>query len=142
MYGRMIAGSWAVAVVVFFSSGWVLGEPPVSNKDFMRQKLSSSQKLLEAIAVENYDAIAKHSQELSLLSLATNWQVFQTPAYVQHSSEFRRAADAIHDAAEKKNIDATALAYMDMTMKCVNCHKYVRGIRAASAPALEPPLRK
>ena len=27
--------------------------------------------------------------------------------------------------------DATVLAYMDVTMKCVNCHKYVRSIRMA-----------
>ena len=28
-----------------------------------------------------------------------------------------------------------ALAYVDVTMKCVNCHKYVRQVRMARAPA-------
>ena len=48
---------------------------------------------------------------------------------MEHSVEFRRTADAITAAAKKKNLDGAALAYVDMTMKCVNCHKYVRGVR-------------
>lgn len=102
-------------------------------KVFMRGKLDHSQKLLESLVMEDFDGLAKQSQQLSLLSLAASWQVIQTPEYAQQSLEFRRAADAIHNAAEKKNIDGAALAYVEMTMKCVNCHKYVRGVRMAKA---------
>lgn len=35
----------------------------------------------------------------------------------------------MRDAAKKKNIDGAALAYMETTMKCVSCHKYVRAVR-------------
>lgn len=98
---------------------------------FMRAKLGHSQKLLEALAVEDFDTIAKSAQEISLISQAELWQVFKTPEYLQHSNEFRRAADAVTDAAKKKNLDGAALAYMDMTLKCVNCHKYVRKVRMA-----------
>lgn len=105
-------------------------------KMFMRAKLEHSQKLLEGLVLEDYDAIGKQAQSLSLLSLAASWQVLQTPEYAQQSLEFRRACDAVSAAAKKKNIDGAALAYMEMTMKCVNCHKYVRGVRMAAA---EPP---
>jgi hypothetical protein len=101
-------------------------------KVFMRAKLDHSQKLLEALALEDFKGMAKQSQALSLLSLAASWQVLQTPEYAQQSLEFRRAADAVHNAAEKKNLDGAALAYVEMTMKCVNCHKYVRGVRLAA----------
>ena len=99
--------------------------------DFMRLKLEHSQKVLEGIALEDFAEIAKHSQAISLLSQEATWRVLQTPDYLQHSTEFRRAADAMTVAANKKNLDGAALAYVDLTMKCVNCHKYVRGVRVA-----------
>lgn len=100
---------------------------------FMRAKLLHSQKILEGLTTEDYDMIAKHSQELSLLSQAESWQVLQTPEYLQHSTEFRRSADSLTEAARKKNIDGAALAYVEVTFKCVNCHKYVRRVRMADA---------
>ena len=99
---------------------------------FMRAKLTHSQEVLEGLTTENYDQIAKHAQELSLLSQAASWNVLQTPEYKQRSLEFRRSADALTKAAKKKNLDGAALAYVDVTLKCVNCHKYVRGVRTAS----------
>ena len=111
------------------SSG--LGQQRGDNREFMRAKLDHSQKVLEGLALEDFDMIAKHGQELSLLSLAASWQVLETMEYQQQSVEFRRAADALTEAAKKKNLDGAALAYVEVTMKCVNCHKYVRGTRMA-----------
>jgi hypothetical protein len=98
---------------------------------FMRAKLLHSQKVLEGLTTEDFTMIAKHAQSLSLLSQAAAWQVLQTPEYKQHSTEFRRSADALNKAAEAKNLDGAALAYVDVTLKCINCHKYVRGVRMA-----------
>ncbi len=107
-------------------------EQPNKVADFMRLKLTHAQAVLEGIAREDFDGIAIHSQALSLLSQEANWKVLQTEDYLEHSIEFRRTADAITEAAKKKNLDGAALAYVDMTMKCVNCHKYVRGVRMAT----------
>lgn len=107
--------------------------PPVNNVgDFMRQKLVHSQKILEGLTVDDLEMVAKNSQALSLLSQAASWQVLQTPEYQDRSAEFRRAVDALTEAARKKNLDGAALAYVDVTMKCVSCHKYVRGVRIAA----------
>jgi hypothetical protein len=100
---------------------------------FMRAKLKHAQKVIEGLATEDYDMIAKGAQEMSLLSQATTWQVLQTPEYNQHSLEFRRSADALTEAAKQKNLDSAALAYVDVTLKCVNCHKYVRNAKMAKA---------
>jgi hypothetical protein len=99
---------------------------------FMRMKLEHSQKVLEGVALEDFALIERSSQQLSLLSQAANWQVLQTPDYLQHSLDFRRSADALTKAARDKNLDGAALAYVQMTMNCVNCHKYVRTARLAS----------
>ena len=97
----------------------------------MRKKLVHSQKVLEGISTDDLETVAKHAQELSLLSQEANWRVLQTPEYLEHSIEFRRAANAMTKAAKDRNADGAALAYLDVTMKCVTCHKYVRGVRTA-----------
>ena len=99
---------------------------------FMRVKLKHARQVLEGLAIEDFDKIAKSSQEMSLLSLASNWQVLQTAKYVEHSRDFRRAADRITEAARKGNLDAATLGYVEMTMRCVDCHKYVREVRIGS----------
>jgi len=99
---------------------------------FMRAKLNHSQKLIEALALEDYEAMAKSSQEMSLLTLAEQWQVLQTADYLHESTAFRRSADAMTAAAKKKNLDGAALAYVEMTMQCVKCHKMVRHAKMAA----------
>lgn len=99
---------------------------------FMRLKLSHSQQVLEGIAMEDFEQIAKHAQSMRLLSEDEKWMVFQTPEYRQHSQEFQQICRKLQTAAEAKNLDGAALAYVQMTMSCVNCHKYTRGIRMAS----------
>jgi cytochrome c556 len=118
-------------VFVLLATTTALSQPEKTTRDFMRAKLKHSQEILEGLAVENYPQIAKNAQELALLSHATNWDVFQTELYVAHSREFRRAALELRDQAKKSNLEGAALAYLEVTMKCVNCHKYVRQIRTA-----------
>ena len=58
------------------------GKPaPEPNRvgEFMKAKLQHAQRVLEGLATEDFDLIAKHSQEMSLLSQAATWQVLQTP---------------------------------------------------------------
>jgi len=132
-----ISGCAAGLLLLFVATIPGSAQQPNKVGEFMRAKLTHSQKVLEGLALEDFDLIAKHSQEMSLLSQAATWQVLQTAEYRDRSTEFRRSSDALTEAAKKKNLEAAALAYVDVTMKCVNCHKYVRHVRMAKA---EPPL--
>lgn len=111
-------------------------EQPEPNKvaPFMKAKLDHANRLLEGIALGDFDLIGKHADKLSLLSLESNWKVLQTADYVQHSIAFRGSLDALTKAAKDKNLDSAALAYVDMTMRCVACHKHVRDVRMAFLP--------
>ena len=107
-----------------------LAQNPANEIDeFMRAKLIHSQKVLEGLTTENFELIAINSQAISLLSRDESWQVLQTPEYLSRSVEFRRTVDALTAAAKQKNLDGAALAYIDVTLKCVECHKYVRRLR-------------
>ena len=99
--------------------------------EFMKAKLQHSQQVLKGLATEDFDLIAKNSQAMSLLCEDELWMVMKTPEYLERSTEFRRSADAVTEAAKKKNLEAAALGYVDMTLKCVNCHKYLREVRMA-----------
>jgi len=98
-------------------------------KAFMRAKLTHMQKALEGITTEDYDLITESASKMRLLSLDAQWRVFPTEEYQQHSREFRRVASTVIEAAKKKNLDAAALGYVDLTMKCVSCHSYMRKVR-------------
>ena len=115
---------------------------PATNKvsTFMRAKLLHSQKLLEALAFEDFDQMSKQSQEISLLSQESTWNVLETPEYIQQSTEFRRRADALTEAARNKNLEGASLAYVEMTLKCVQCHKYVRKARMTEGTNLKDSL--
>jgi hypothetical protein len=121
-----------LAVAVASGGAWLAATaadgPPQPDKVavFMRAKLAHSRDVLEGLTTEDFDLIEKGAQELALASLDSNWQVLQTEDYVRQSAEFRRACGTLRDAAKAKNLDGAALAWVDVTLKCVQCHKYVR----------------
>jgi hypothetical protein len=102
------------------------GAPPKTAADLMKKKLAQSQKVLEGLALQDFDKIASHAEELSLLSSQAEWKVLKTPLYQIYSNEFRGTADDLVKHAKKKNIDGAALSYVEMTLTCVKCHKHVR----------------
>jgi hypothetical protein len=118
----------ACAVAAAAIAGIAAEAPPEADRVavFMRAKLGHAEHVLEGLSLADYDLIERAAQELSLASLDSNWQVLQTEDYVRQSAEFRRACDALKKAAQEKNLDGAALAWVDVTLKCVQCHKYVR----------------
>jgi cytochrome c556 len=105
-------------------------------KEFMRDKLELSQRVLEGLATEDYDLIIAKGTRLSAMSKEVDWRVFENPDYDQQSATFRRQVDSLVKAAKDKNLDSATLAYVRMTMSCVDCHKLVRGKLVASADGL------
>jgi cytochrome c556 len=102
-------------------------------KEFMRDKLELSQRVLEGLATEDYDLIIAKGTKLSAMSKEADWRVFENPDYDQQSVMFRRHVDSLVKAAKGKDLDAATLAYVRVTMSCVDCHKFVRGKLVASA---------
>jgi hypothetical protein len=95
----------------------------------MRPKLEHAQKVLEGLALEDHLLVADNAKALLRLSESAEWQVLPGPEYVRYSSDFQRITNELIQASNKKNIDAATLAYVQLTMNCVNCHKHVREAR-------------
>lgn len=106
-----------------------------ATREFMREKLGLAQKVLEGITLEDFALVESRALRLSAMSKEPPWQAVENPEYTQHSLTYRRHADALVRAAREKNLDAATLAYVRLTMSCVDCHKFVRGKDVAG---LEP----
>ncbi len=130
------------ASLVTFISAWgawqLYGDPPPQVgpdrlKPFMQRKLDHSKAILEGLALEDFKKIAENSQALSLLSLESSWNVLTTEEYLRQSMDFRRALRVITSGAREKNVDRAALGYVNLTVRCVECHSYLRNNGGAAA---------
>jgi cytochrome c556 len=97
----------------------------------MKLKLDFAHYILNAIATENFDLMASNAEKLSKLTEATALRVRETPEYEALRTEFKRSADALAKAAKDRNADAASLAYVQLTLNCVNCHKFMRRPKVA-----------
>ena len=95
-------------------------------KEAMRKKVAYSQQVLVGITLEDYGLIANNAKKLVELSNKTNWYSRQVPEYELFLNEFRRNAEQLIEAGKRKNLDAASLAYSQMTLSCVSCHKFIR----------------
>jgi hypothetical protein len=97
--------------------------------EFMREKLNFSKDVLEGLALEQYATIEKAGKALKKLSEAAEWEVATIPGvtdYVMLTTDFQRHADELVKQSKAKNIDGATLAYVKLTMSCVQCHKFIR----------------
>lgn len=99
----------------------------------MKSKLAASQKILEGIATENFTTIAEQARKLELFSRAAAWSAHSTPEYRRFTEDFRRHASALAKNAQNRNLDAATVSWFQLTVSCVNCHKYMRGDEVASS---------
>jgi hypothetical protein len=104
---------------------------PKKLRELMFRKLENSQKLLAAICLNDLDSVTKHGQTLIQLSKEAEWKVYKTPQYEMNSEDFRSTAEKLVSNAKEKNLEGAKLAYLEMTLTCFHCHKYVRDVGMA-----------
>ena len=108
---------------------------PTKISPLMQLKLEKSKLILEGLALEDFEKIATQARSLKLLSMESGWNVIQTQEYATQSRDFRRTCDLIAEAAEEKDMGRAALGYVAMTVRCVECHAYMRKHQSASKAA-------
>lgn len=101
--------------------------PEVRDKNVMRFKLFYAQSALEAITVENFSMLATNASKLGAVTKEVSWRIRHTPEYQRLTGDFLRQTESLTKAAANQNVDAATVAYFQMTVSCVTCHKYLRG---------------
>lgn len=131
----------AVTVIALLTACWSAAQSQsaqkISTRETMKLKLALSQGVLEGIAMERFEQIATNAQALIKLSQAAEWRHRETAGYQRFTADFVRQADALGRAAKSRNVDAATVAYFQLTVSCVNCHRYLRGADQASARGID-----
>lgn len=98
-------------------------------KRLMREKLEHSQQALAAVVTSDWVSLENHSRALVRATEDPAWTGLRTPEYERYSAAFVRTAEDLVSAALKRNLDDASLVYVDLTMRCVQCHRYIQRAR-------------
>lgn len=119
----------ATALIIVLGIAWGIGADDVTPADgkqsVMEQKLSHAQGILSGLAKEDFAAISRESTELLALA-QQQWIEHDTPEYRGQLKDFWITLEGIDASAKAKNLDGATLGYMQLTLSCVKCHKYLR----------------
>lgn len=107
---------------------------PEDTSFWMRKKLEYSGRILEGLAKEDYEEIGKAARSMRALTHMERWVRAGMPEYRTQLRNFERANDQLIRHADEKQLDGAALAYVQLTLSCVDCHKVIRA-PGADAPA-------
>jgi len=102
-------------------------EKPLTDASYwMKRKLELSQDVLQGLALEDYDKIAEAARTMDKLNSLEKFVRGRNDAYRTQLEMFRYANAALIKSAEKQNLDGATLAFNQMTLSCINCHKQLR----------------
>lgn len=93
---------------------------------WMKQKLKYSQEILNGLAQEDYGLIAKNAASMQGLNKIEFFVRQKPEGYRTQLKSFQFSVNELVRSAEDENIDGATLAFTQMTISCVNCHKEVR----------------
>ncbi|WP_169977002.1 hypothetical protein [Tautonia rosea] len=143
-FGLIIAlglTAFSLAAVSLASSRETADEPsqaerPLDDRSvLMRRKLDHAQRILGGLAERKFGPVARSARSLQEISEVAAFYNLPTEDYRRFSNEFRRLTKTLAERAEAEDLDGALLANVQLTMNCVECHKYVR----IQTKPLDPP---
>lgn len=124
--------SWISAVVLLLSTAGAMSDDPAAEKPerkpdvWMQKKLKFSQQVLAGIAAGDFDQIAKAADTLKGMDKIESFIRARTPRYRVQLQLFQDANEEILRQANAENLEGVTLAFNQLTISCVNCHKHLR----------------
>lgn len=101
-------------------------DPEHSLSRFMRQKLQASNLILEGLCTEDLKMVSDGAETLRKMSTEEKWRVSNDMMYRRYSKEFVNAVEELDHEAKDNDMDGTSMAWVNVTMKCLKCHEWVR----------------
>ena len=105
-------------------------EPPADAANqpsiWMRKKLDHSQNILSGLASGDFDKIVEDAEAMQGLSKVEWFIRGKTPGYRTQLEIFLDANAEIIKQAKQDNLEGSTLAFTQLTISCVNCHKHLR----------------
>lgn len=102
-------------------------EKPLTDASYwMKRKLELSQDVLQGLALEDYEKISEAARTMDKLNAIESFVRGRSEPYRAQLEMFRYANKALIKSADKQNLDGATLAFNQLTLSCVNCHKQLR----------------
>jgi hypothetical protein len=125
---------WLLALgllpLLAFPGPLVAQEPQGEDASYwMKRKLELSQNVLEGLALADYEKIGTAARTMDKLNAIENFVRGRNEAYRAQLEIFRYANASLIKSADAENLDGATLAFNQMTLSCVNCHKQLRGAK-------------
>ncbi|HEX4145468.1 MAG TPA: hypothetical protein VHY91_18325 [Pirellulales bacterium] len=98
---------------------------------WMKKKLEYSEKILAGLASEDFNQIRQSAKSMNALGHIESWVHGTRPGYRTQLSMFHDANEQLITKANADDLDGATLAYVQLTLSCVNCHKLVRDVKSA-----------
>lgn len=76
--------------------------------------------------MDDLKTVASGTQTLLKMPSEAKWRVTNDMMYRRYSTEFVQAVEELQKEAEENDIDGASMAWVNVTMKCLKCHKWVR----------------
>ena len=109
----------------------VLGQQKKSDDEektsiWMKKKLEFSHEILSGLTKGDFEMVATNAQAMNILNYLERWSRADKAGYKQQITYFDMANRELIKHAKEKNIEGSVLAYNQLTISCVQCHKLVR----------------
>jgi hypothetical protein len=93
---------------------------------WMRMKLEYSQKLLEGVTRGDFELIEQNAERMRGLNRIERFVRGRWEGYAEQLQTFQQANDEIIKQARTSNVEGATLAFTQITISCVTCHKKLR----------------
>jgi hypothetical protein len=101
-------------------------KPDTKHSIIMEQKLKYTQQILAGLTNEDFAEIEKNAQILNTIGLLESWLRADSDAYRAQLKIYRFANDELIRFSKDKNLEGASLAYVQLSLSCVNCHSHIR----------------
>ena len=95
---------------------------------WMQKKLEYTQEILRGLAMGDLETVAEKSDQMHRLSKIEGWIRSRKPGYSAQLQAFEFANAEILRNARADNLEGTAIAFQQLTISCVSCHKMLRNV--------------
>jgi mono/diheme cytochrome c family protein len=120
----------AVGVLLVAGGAWAADKAKEKEEGdpsfWMQKKLEYSENILAGLATADFEKIGKNARSMNALSQMEKWVRAGVPEYRAQLAAFQHANKDLIRMADAEQLDGATLAYVQLALSCVNCHKVVR----------------
>ena len=94
----------------------------------MRDKLASTQSVVEGLVEKDFAMINKAGVELLKMCNSGEWEANQDATYADYREQLRRQSRKLIEQAGLRNLEGATYAYLGVLSTCVDCHTHCRDV--------------